>query len=129
MVEKLGKKTRDVRFYSEKNQKMMVVHSESKRAYTKYLEGLKEVEAYEVGKPMDEGRLLSVSHVDIRSDYFKQAWSCDFYIHYVDGTIGIREIIHPTDLDKRAEVEKLELSRRYWALLGISDWKVVILEK
>lgn len=52
--------------------------------------------------------------------------SSDFYIRHADGTAAVRELVSAADLTKRAEVEKLELSRRYWAALGVSDWKVVI---
>ena len=128
-MEKPGKKVRDVRFFSAKNQVMMLVHSEEARAYSKYLESRDEVEAYEVCKEMDEGRLKTVSRIDIRGEYFDQPWSTDFYIKYVDGTIAIREVVRSSDLEKRAEVEKLELSRRYWSLYGIGDWKVVSFDR
>ena len=54
-MDKPGKKVRDIRYYSEKNQKIMIVHSERARAYSKYLEEREEVESYEVGKLLDEG--------------------------------------------------------------------------
>ena len=128
-MDKPGKKVRDIRFFSEKNQKIMIVHSEGARAYSKYLEEREEVESYEVGKLLDEGRLHMVSRVDIRGEYISQEWTSDFVIKYQDGITGVREIIRPSDLEKRAEVEKLELSRRYWALMGVADWKVVVLGK
>ena len=128
-MDKPGKKVRDIRFYSEKNQKIMIVHSEGARAYSKYLEDREEVESYEVGKLLDEGRVKMVSRVDIRGEYISQEWTSDFVIKYQDGITGVREIIRPSDLEKRAEVEKLELSRRYWALMGVLDWKVVVLGK
>jgi len=128
-MDKPGKKVRDIRFYSEKNQKIMIVHSEGARAYSKYLEDREEVESYEVGKLLDEGRVKMVSRVDIRGEYISQEWTSDFVIKYQDGITGVREIIRPSDLEKRAEVEKLELSRRYWAMLGVANWKVVVLGK
>lgn len=128
-MDKPGKKVRDIRFFSEKNQKILIVHSEGARAYSKYLEDREEVESYEVGKLLDEGRLQMVSRVDIRGEYISQEWTSDFVIKYQDGITGVREIIRPSDLEKRAEVEKLELSRRYWALMGVVDWKVVVLGK
>ena len=128
-MDKPGKKVRDIRFFSEKNQQIMIVHSEGARAYSKYLEDREEVESYEVGKHLDEGRLQMVSRVDIRGEYISQEWCSDFVIKYQDGVTGVREIIRPSDLEKRAEVEKLELSRRYWALMGVVDWKVVVLGK
>ena len=126
-MDKPGKKVRDIRFFSEKNQKILIVHSEGARAYSKYLEDREEVESYEVGKLLDEGRLHMVSRVDIRGEYISQEWTSDFVIKYQDGITGVREIIRPSDLEKRAEVEKLELSRRYWTLMGVKDWKVVVL--
>ena len=128
-MDKPGKKVRDIRFYSEKNQKILIVHSEEARAYSKYLEVREEVESYEAGKQLDEGRLLTVPRVDIRGEYRTQEWCSDFFIMYKDGTTGIREMIRPSDLEKRAEVEKLELSRRYWTLMGVKDWKVVMMRK
>ncbi len=128
-MEKPGMKVRDIRFFSEKNQKIMIVHSEGARAYSKYLEEREEVETYEACKRLDEGRLLTIPRVDIRGEYRKQEWCSDFVLKYQDGITGVREIIRPSDLEKRAEVEKLELSRRYWAVLGVVDWKVVVLGK
>jgi hypothetical protein len=128
-MDKPGKKVRDIRFFSEKNQKILIVHSEGARAYSKYLEDREEVESYEVGKLLDEGRLQMVSRVDIRGEYISQEWTSDFVLKYRDGITGVREIIRPSDLEKRAEVEKLELSRRYWTLMGVKDWKVVVLGK
>ncbi len=128
-MDKPGKKVRDIRFFSNKNQRIVIVHSEGARAFSKYLEDREEVESYEVGKVLDEGRLKTVSCVDIRGEYIKQEWSSDFVLKYKDGITGVREIIRPSDLEKRAEVEKLELSRRYWAMLGVVDWKVVVVGK
>ncbi len=128
-MEKPGKKLRDIRFRSEKNGQVMVVHSEAARAYSKYLEENEDVSNYEAGRPLDTGRLKSVPRVDIRGDYFKQTWMTDFCIRYQDGTVGVREIICTSDLNKRAEVEKLELSRRYWSLMGVKDWKVVVIRQ
>ena len=128
-MDKPGKKVRDIRFFSEKNQKIMIVHSEGARAYSKYLEVREEVESYEAGKRLEEGRLLTIPRVDIRGEYRKQEWCSDFFIKYKDGITGVREIIRPSNLEKRAEVEKLELSRRYWTLMGVKDWKVVALGK
>ena len=124
-MEKPGRKVRDIKFYSEKNKAMQVVHNAEARTYAKYLEAQEDVAAYEVGKPLDEGRLQSIPRIDIRGDYFNQPWASDFYLRHRDGTVGVREIIRTADLDKRAEVEKLELSRRYWAALGVADWKAV----
>ena len=125
-TDKAGKKTRDVAYHSAKNGGMVVVHSEAARAYSKYLEERPEITAYEACKPLDATRLNSVQKTDIRGEYFKAQWSSDFYICHADGTAAVRELVNAADLTKRAEVEKLELSRRYWAALGVNDWMVVI---
>ena len=104
----------------------MVVHTEDARSYAKYLEERDEIVSYDVCVPLDPGALDRVDKVDIRGDYFRQQWESDFQLIYVDGTYGIREVIKPDDMEKLAEIEKLELSRRYWKLLGITDWKVVL---
>ena len=125
---KAGTKFRDIRFRSMKNGCVMIVHSAETRAFCKYVEERTEVVSYEVGKALDPGRLKAVSRVDIRGEFFKQEWETDVYLQYEDGTVGIREVVRRSDLDKRAEIEKLELSRRYWKLFGVTDWKVVVME-
>ena len=57
-------------------------------------------------------------------------WATDFVIYYADGSMGIREIVTETMLAKRANIEKLEFSRRYWSVSeSVKDWKIVIMEK
>ena len=124
-MDKLGSKTRDIKFYSKKNQSMVVVHSKEARAYTKYLESMEQVATYVAGKPLDAERLKLVSKVDIRGEYFETQWQTDFYVIFADGTVAIRELATAGDLTKRAEAEKLELSRRYWLGAGVTNWKIV----
>ena len=124
-MEKLGSKTRDIKFYSKKNQTMVMVHSKEARAYTKYLESMEQVASYVAGKALDAERLQMVPRVDIRGEYFETQWQTDFYLIFADGTVGIRELAAAGDLTKRAAVEKLELSRRYWSAAGVTNWKIV----
>lgn len=124
-MDKSGRKTRDIRFYSKKNEAMVTVHSKEARAYTKYLEDMEHVSSYVAGKPIDPVRLRMISTVDIRGDYFKQNWESDFYVLFADGTVAVRELANADALSKRAEVEKLELSRRYWNSAGVTNWKIV----
>ena len=49
-------------------------------------------------------------------------------ITFADGRKEIREIVSVEQLRKRAVVEQLELSRRYWGALDVSGWKVVVME-
>lgn len=126
-MDKAGKKTRDIKFYSGKNGSMVTVHSKEARAFAKYLEAMEHVRSYEVGKPIDPMRLQMISKVDIRGEYFEQQWETDFYVLFDDGTAAVREIAAEDFPSKRAEVERLELSRRYWSSMGVTDWKIVLM--
>ena len=48
---------------------------------------------------------------------------------FADGRKGVRELVHREDLTKRAMVERLELSRRYWVARDIDEWKVVLVDE
>ena len=128
-MDRAGKKVRDISYHSGKNGGMAVVHSEAARAYSKYLEERSEITAYEACKPLDINRLDALQKTDIRGEYFKGQWTSDFCVRFSDGTTGVRELASASDLTRRAEVEKLELSRRYWTALGVHDWKIVIVGK
>ena len=78
------------------------------------------------GQATDEVDQLTL---DIRGEYFKGQWTSDFCIRFTDGTTGVRELVSASGLTRRSEVEKLELSRRYWAALRVSDWRIVIAGK
>ena len=129
-MDKLGKKRRDISFRSIKNQKVVCVHSREAREYARILESDDMVVSYEACQSLDRERYQFVSTVDIRKDYFDVEWATDFVLHFVDGSIGIREIVTEAMLSKRANVEKLEFSRRYWsASESVKDWKIVLMEK
>lgn len=127
-MEKAGTKTRDIQFYSGKNQSMVLVHTRWARDYAKLLEEQSWIAGYEAGVPLELGRFSHINPIDIRPDYFQTPWVSDFLLHYADGRKGVRELVLPDSLKKRAIVEKLELSRRYWAALDISDWKIVVMD-
>lgn len=125
-MERMGAKTRDIHFFSQKNQKMMCVHSRQARDYAKQLEELDEVKSYEACVPLDMGRFVHVLPVDIRPDYLQEEWTSDFLLENKDGHKCVREVVLTSSLKKRALVERLELSRRYWATMNIKDWKAVL---
>lgn len=127
-MRKSGVKTRDIRFFSEKNDTMLCVHTSLERDYAKWLEDQPWVERYETGVLLDASQMDHVSRVDIRSSYFDTSWASDFMVTLADGRKEIREIINSGQLRKRAVVEQLELSRRYLSALDVSDWKVVVME-
>lgn len=125
-MERAGVRTRDIQFYSEKNQQMICVHSRRARDFAKYLEQQSWVKTYQTCVPLVLDKLPHVSPVDIRREYFQISWTTDFLICTADGRIAVREFIDAKDFTKKAIIEKLELSRRYWAILDISEWKLVI---
>lgn len=127
-MEKQGKRTREIRFYSEKNKAMSSVHTTGARDYTKWLEERENVRGYEVNVAWDTAFLSRVDRVDIRGSYLTTDWTSNFRLFFTDGHIGIREMILKRKLHERAYVEKLELSRRYWKAQGIEDWKLVMEE-
>ena len=129
-MDKVGKKCRDISFRSEKNQKLVCVHSREAREYARILESDNMVVSYEACQSWDRERYQFVSPLDIRKDYFDVEWATDFVIYYADGSMGIREIVTETMLAKRANIEKLEFSRRYWSgSESVRDWKIVLMEK
>lgn len=125
-MEKSGVRTRDIRFWSEKNQTMICVHSRRARDFARWLEQQPWVQGYETCVPLDLDRFPHVNPVDIRKEYLNTEWTTDFLIHTADGRTAVREFVDTGDFAKKAVVEKLELSRRYWAMLEISDWKLVV---
>ncbi len=126
-MEKLGQKTRNINFFSEKNGKMVCLHSRHARDYAKYLEAQPWVERYEAGAPLSQELYAHISPVWIRSAYFQVPWVSDFLIHFADGRKGVRELVTADGLRRKNIVEKLEFSRRYWASTDIDNWKVVLL--
>ena len=128
-MEKAQTKNRDISFYSEKNQEMLCVHSREARDYAEQLELAPNVVKYQVCRELERERYQHIDPIDIRRDYFNTAWTTDFILYFSDGSRGVREVVAKDDLIKRAVVEKLEFSRRYWAATDVLDWKLVIIER
>ena len=126
-MEKARVRKRDIYFRSEKNDKTLCVHTENARAYARLLESDTSVSSYEVGVVLNKEKYQFVSKVDIRKEYFEREWASDFVIHYADGTVGIREIVAEEMLAKKAVIEKLEFSRRYWSISNVDSWKIVLI--
>ena len=125
-MEKAGLKTRDIRFFSQKNNAMVCVHSQLACDFARSLEEAEWVESYTAGYALDPVRLGALNRSHIRESYFETAWTSDFVLYRPDGRCAVREICRVEDMQKLAEIEKLELSRRYWSDLNISDWKVIV---
>ena len=125
-MERAGRKTSDIQFFSAKNGRMVCLPSPAARDYAKYLEKQPWVGNYEAGVPLSEELYCHVSPVGIRNLYFKTPWVSDFLLHYADGRRGIRELVRADMLQKASTAEHLEFSRRYWASTDIDEWKVVL---
>lgn len=61
IMERLGVKTRDIRFFSAKNDCIVCVHSRQARDYAKYLEDQSWVAAYEPNFPLNADRFAQCS--------------------------------------------------------------------
>ena len=128
-MQRPGTRTRDIHFLSKKNGCTFCTHTETPRLYAKILEQEDDVAAYEVGLELDPEKYPYVQRLGIRNDYFEGKWTSDFLIRYTNGTKGVREIVTEEMLKKRAVIEKLEFSRRYWTLEKVDNWKVVVIKK
>jgi len=125
-MQKAGVKRREIKYLSQKNNSVYVVHSDPARLYAQKLEDDPKVVSYTVDKPLLPERLAMVQRVDIRKEYFEKSWISDFYIVYDDTSVGVRELSTEKALGKFSEVVKLELSRRYWKAAGVTNWKIVL---
>ena len=128
-MEKFKSNRRDIQFFSKKNGKLLILHSEQALVYALRLEDNPHVVSYEPCVFLEAEGMTRVSPLDIRAEYLdvSTTWESSFLVEHGDGTRGICELVECSEsLQKRAVVEKLELSRRYWAGMGISDWRVVI---
>ncbi len=84
--------------------------------------------SYEAGVPLSVERYPNIDRIGIRPAYCETEWTSDFLLRYADGRTGVRELVTAVgQLEKRAILERLEFSRRYWSVLDVSDWKVVVI--
>lgn len=125
-MKKSEKRRREIRFYSKKNEQIVVVHTEREKKYAEILEKKGDVQSYEANAMLDMSKYIHVQRLSIRNSYFAVQWSSDFLLHYTDGRIGIRELLSLDDLMKPSIQQQLEFSRRYW-LQQAFDWKIVIM--
>ena len=127
-MERSDARTRDIRFFSHKNGDIVILHSKWARDYARWLEAQPWVQSYEAGCPLDADIMGRISRAGIRTDYLQTGWATDFVLRYADGNKGVRELILRENLKKKAHVERLELSRRYWAATD-TEWMVVIVDE
>ena len=101
-MERTGERTRDIRFYSNKNGDIVCLHSKWARDYAKWLEEQPWVQSYQVGCPLDADIMGRISRAGIRTDYLQTGWATDFVIRCADGHKGVRELILRQQLKKKA---------------------------
>lgn len=126
-MERSDARTRDIRFFSHKNGDIVILHSKWARDYARWLEAQPWVQSYEAGCALDADIMGRISRAGIRTDYLQTGWAADFLICCADGRKVVRELILKEQLKKKAYVERLELSRRYWAVTD-TEWMVVIVD-
>ena len=74
-MERLGERTRDIRFYSNKNGDIVCLHSKWARNYARWLEEQAWVQSYQVGCPLD---------ADIRVGLGEEVRACETVIAVLD---------------------------------------------
>lgn len=132
-MEKFRKNGRGIKFFSVKNSAILIARNERIKRYAESLEHRGDVIRYRICERLDAGVFDRIDPVDIRSEYFDRdaggsLWESDVWVEFESGEKAVREIIDPRALSKQATIEQLELSRRYWAALGVYDWRIVVLE-
>jgi len=124
-MEKAKASIRSITFFSQKNKKMLTVHSRAARMAAQFLENDSSVLCYDTDVKLPSP-CVPEEKAGLRASYLSEAWMTDFYIERLDGTHFVAEVVTPEQLTKRAVIEKLELSRRYWKRQEIQDWKIFI---
>lgn len=120
---------REIKFSSPKNNRLLVVNSEAAMSVASKLESDSNVVSYQPNWPLENDALNRISHVDIRASYFQKVWTTDFRLILRGGVPAVRELVTLNNLSVRAYLERLELSRRYWELLGVTNWKIIVVEE
>lgn len=120
---KAGNKTRDLSFMSAKNGRTMTVHTEQAMQYAMRLESDPAVSSYVTNHPLEQDKIEPEQGV--RKQYYETQWTTDFVVMFIDGTMGVRELVTKNKLSQRSEIEKLQLSQSYWQKIT-AGWKIVI---
>ena len=123
-MKKKNANTREITFYSKKCERVVSVFGTAAKSLAEQFENDQKFLRYTSKIPV-EINASEIPVIGIRPSYIRVPWLSDFSVELIDGSIYIIEAISESDLCKRAEVEKLELSRRYWGAKGIK-WKMYI---
>lgn len=128
-MKKKDDKVRNITFYSTKNKRIVTVHSEMAKRFAECLEKDEKVLSYETDVTLSN-LSLTINTNGFRKSMIKGEWVSDFMVLEQNQLPKIIEIVSEEQLEKkRVCSERLELSRRYWSVAGISGWKVVIMKK
>ena len=103
-----------------------MTYSNAEKEYLRKLDVEEHVKSYTTNFELDCERIKKLKETGIRKAYFNISWMTDLKIINSDGSIAVREFTSKEDLIKKATIEKLELSRRYWNSFQINDWKIVL---
>ena len=120
------KRRTEIRFFSQKNGKLMIVYSNRLKHYAEQLEQRSDVAGYECCIPLDVSKYVHVDKTGIRKQIFEMSWMSDFKIELVNGRKCIRELVPEENILKKMMIIRLEFSRRYWEQENIRDWKIVL---
>lgn len=123
-MNKNRKNIRDISFMSKNNGKVIMVHSVIAREVARLLENDDRVEHYDTDVPLEKVA-EKIDTTGLRDAYLTIGWKTDFAIHLADERVVIIEVETRENLQKKASVEKLEISRRYWKG-QVDDWKIVM---
>lgn len=125
---KKDEKKRTITFYSNKNKQIISVRSESAKRFALTMEKDDTIDSYETNVILDAPR-KRIDTTGFRRSTLTATWMSDFMV-VKKGVPCIIEIVEEEQLEaKRSCSEKLELSRRYWKSVGISQWMVVIMKR
>lgn len=126
-MEAVNTRVREIRFFSTKNNRILIVHTESAKKYADSLENNADVISYEVCKKLDADNYLHIPKVGIKATIFQKEWTTDFLIKMKSGEMTARELCYKQDFLKTMNIQKMEFSRRYWEAQGINDWKIILI--
>ena len=128
-MQKANKKHRDIFFKSDKNDGVISVCSAAAKEYAKTLEIDMDVAFYETNVNLNKEKYQYMNPLYIRKLYFETEWTTDFVITYKDGKKKVRELVSKEMLSNRADMDRLEFSRRYWSLVKNVEWKILLIER
>lgn len=117
---------REISFFSKKCDCTISVFGKETRALAEKLENDGGVLRYESRIPLIINP-SEISLIGIRAIYLKEDWVSDFLIETIEGERIVIEAVSEDKLEKKSEIEKLELARRYWISKG-AKWKVYIVD-